>query len=374
MYRLNSQAFEILRAEVQNCSGEDDVSKIEQEIVLKPLERLLSQEGSPLSLDELRERVINTYPQFSEEALIAAAEANTPPGCLSLFIGGVVMLLLIGATSLGGLWLLIAYLPSLLSGLTTSVSSESTTLSVDEHYNQATALLKQAEYAIEKGTTGADLALGEEKLKSAQAHIEQLPTSYTVYSYSSSRRRRSRRVARQYSSQTVYDDQYADIRSKAEELETQLTERKQSQSRSESFIKAAKEFAFKAAIASQNPPHPSNTWKQIESQWQEAIAQLQNIEVEEIGYPEAQKLLATYQTNLKIVQTRLQAQNEAQATLTQVNAQIQKLIDSPPPTVEQLQVEIKKIINQLKTVKPGTTAYPEAQHLLRSANNKLKQL
>ncbi|KYC43274.1 hypothetical protein WA1_14375 [Scytonema hofmannii PCC 7110] len=64
MYRLNSQAFEILRAEVQNCSGKDDVSKIEQEIVLKPLERLLSQEGSPLSLDELREKVITHIPHF----------------------------------------------------------------------------------------------------------------------------------------------------------------------------------------------------------------------------------------------------------------------------------------------------------------------
>ncbi|KYC43276.1 hypothetical protein WA1_14385 [Scytonema hofmannii PCC 7110] len=322
--------------------------------------------------------VINTYPQFSEEALIAAAEANTPLGCgcscLNLLIGGVVMLLLIAATGMGGFWLLTAYLPSLLLGSTTSVSSESTTLSTDEHYNQATALLEQAEYAIKKGNTGVDLALGEEKLKSAQRHIEQLPTSYTVYSYSSSKRRRSRRVAGQYSSQTVYDDQYADIRSKAEQLETQLTEKKQSQSRSVTFIKAAKKFAFSAATASQHPPHPSDTWKQIERQWLEAIAQLQKIEVEEIGYSEAQKLLTTYKTNLKIVRNRLQVQNEAQATLTQVNAQIQKLINSPPSTVEQLQVEIKKIINQLKTVKPGTTSYADVQQLLSSANNKLKQI
>ena len=106
--------------------------------------------------------------------------------------------------------------------------------------------------------------------------------------------------------------------------------------------------------------------------WGQAIERLQNIKVTEPNYLDAQKLLATYQTNIGIVQTRRQAESESQEILKQANRQIQNLIASPPSQPNQLKGEIQGIINQLRTVKPGTTAYAEAQQLLLSAEKRLK--
>ncbi len=73
------------------------------------------------------------------------------------------------------------------------------------------------------------------------------------------------------------------------------------------------------------------------------------------------------------------ANNESHQTLDSAQRQIQSLQASTPTnpqigdrnrTISQLQ----EIINQLKKVQPGTTAYLEAQQLLLSANNKLSQL
>ncbi|WP_414577477.1 hypothetical protein [Anabaena sp. CCY 9402-a] len=106
--------------------------------------------------------------------------------------------------------------------------------------------------------------------------------------------------------------------------------------------------------------------------WSTAIEQLQTIRVEEPGYLEAQKLLATYQTNLGIIETRLQAEIESQSSLKQANNEIQRLIAAPPSDQQQFQSQIQGIINQLSTVKSGTTAYAEAQTLISQAKKRLQ--
>ena len=138
------------------------------------------------------------------------------------------------------------------------------------------------------------------------------------------------------------------------------------------LIEAAKLFALQAAQASQNPPHTADEWGQIETLWLQAIDRLQKIQVGETNYLEAQKLLATYQTNVGIAQTRRKAESESQEILKQANQQIQRLIAYPPSNPQQLKGEIQGIINQLNTVKPGTTTYAEAKQLLLSAQNRLK--
>ncbi|MEA5617844.1 hypothetical protein VB711_08330 [Cronbergia sp. UHCC 0137] len=144
--------------------------------------------------------------------------------------------------------------------------------------------------------------------------------------------------------------------------------------RSGTLIEAAKQYALAAAKASQNPPHSVGEWEQIGSLWQRAIAQLDNINVSEPSYVEAQKLLAQYHTNLGMIKNRRQLENDSREILTQANRQIQSLITSPPTDNIQMKREIQGIINQLSNVKPGTTAYAEAQQLVKSAKNKLQQL
>lgn len=60
------------------------------------------------------------------------------------------------------------------------------------------------------------------------------------------------------------------------------------------------------------------------------------------------------------------------AIFAQANQGIQNLIASPPSNLQQYKSEIQGIINQLRTVKSGTTAYTRSQQLLMSAQNKLK--
>ncbi|WP_427161028.1 hypothetical protein ACQFX9_05300 [Aliinostoc sp. HNIBRCY26] len=143
--------------------------------------------------------------------------------------------------------------------------------------------------------------------------------------------------------------------------------------RSSKLIDGAKQFALAAAKLAQKPPHTETKWKQIAKLWSTAIEQLQTVQVEDPGYLEAQKLLATYQTNLGIVETRLQAEIDSQLSLKEANENIQRLIATPASEQQQLRSQIQGIINQLNTVQPGTTAYAEAQTLISQAKNRLQQ-
>ncbi|MDJ0694652.1 hypothetical protein [Mastigocoleus sp. MO_188.B34] len=139
------------------------------------------------------------------------------------------------------------------------------------------------------------------------------------------------------------------------------------------YIKAAKGFAIAAAKASQNPPHRAETWGEIAKLWQKAIEKLEKIQVREPSYSEAQNLLATYQTNLGTIKTRQKLEIEAQQKLQQAHRQIQNLIANPGSNPQQFKAQIQGVINQLKTISAGTTAYKEAEQLLKSAYDKLKQ-
>lgn len=387
MPRLNNRAYQILHQEIQKCAGDDLFNQIEQNLVLEDLAKLRSQSGSPATFTELRELVSDTYPQFSEKILSAAAKANTSLGiwgqirlAVTVVLG--VSVVLVGTCGALGFAVILLFsensesVASNASGLTDFAS-----MSSEEHFQEATVLVKQVEQSINNLTTPADLALCEKKLDAAKKHVDELPISSTVsspvtYSYRSSRSRR--RVRRVYEQQTIYNEEYASIRSNVEQLQAQMPELKAQSTRTGAFITAAKQFAFAAAKAGQNPPHSAARWQQIESLWLQAINRLEEIPAGNPGYAEAQKLLATYQTNLGIVQTRQQTEQESVEFLEQANSQIENLLASIPDDAASLDrnstiSQIQGIINELENVKNGTTAYPRAQELLRSAKNKLKQ-
>lgn len=144
--------------------------------------------------------------------------------------------------------------------------------------------------------------------------------------------------------------------------------------RSTTYIAAAKQYALAAAKASQNPPHTVQKWEQIGDLWEKSIRQLENIQVSEPSYVEAQKLIAQYQTNLGTIKNRRQAESDAKETLNEANRAIQRLIASQSSNKNEIKAEIIRIMNQLSNVKSGTTSYNEAQRLLKLADNKLKQI
>jgi hypothetical protein len=361
---------------VKKCAGNDALSQMEQRIVLEELEKLRSQPGSPASLEELRKIVIFTYANFSQKALLAAAKANRPLGIFGTIklagcavVGGT--LLLVGGT--GTLVLAI-----LLSPTAHQSAGQNASMSTEDRYQEAIASLEQAEELINQAKTAASLALGENKLSEAKTHIDYLPVSDTVSSRRYSYNRKGRRYVSGYDTQTIPNEQTANIRDRFEQIKSQLSQQQQILGRTNTLIQAAKQYAFAAAKTGQNPPHTAQRWQQGESLWYKAIAQLQNVRLEDVDYVEAQKLLVTYQMNLDTVQIRLKTERESHEAFNDAQQQINALLASIPKDSSQVDrnqivSQMQKIIHRLKMVKPGTSDYRETQQLLQSAQKKLKQ-
>lgn len=393
MGRLNNRAYQILRTEIQKCTKNDPLSKLEQKILLEELEKLRAEPGSPATMEELRKLIIPTYPKFSEKVLKAAAKANKPASILFKFLAGLVVGIS-GLVMLGGVGLIVlvnllsstkpesaTQNPTTPSELTPTTPSEPTpTLNTEEHYQQAKELLDQAEPLINQAKVATDLALGEETLNQAKKHIDELPVSQTV---STTRRKKPRRYRQNYEQQTSNDERFVVIRSRFEQMQAQILAKKQNlaveNEKNNTLIQAAKQFSWQAARASQNPPHSAAKWQEIENLWQQAIRRLEEIPVGNPGYAEAQKLMATYQANVGSVQTRRQLEQESVQALEGAQNQIESLLAQTPTDANSVDrnrtiSKLQSIINQLEKVQKGTTTYQKAQELLLSAKNKLKQL
>lgn len=439
MYRLNNQAFKILRDEVEKCASYDEVSKIERQIVIKRLEKLRQEKGSPVNLDEMRDAVVDVYPQFREKVLKQAVRANKPPG----FFDKVKWIFILGTGVAGVLWVVNLPYPMIRLPIakTAPILLLPSFIAMDSNYRGAINSVEQADQFVNKATSQEDIERGAEKVKDAQNHLDNLPVwflgyypqaycgwfgctwRFTVDEFEAARRKVARMDAMVFQERNAFKSltqadkaflaaknlygEAANTQDKEQALtamqtaidsleqiprETLAGEKSQAKllpykrdfekfsahrgggDQTGTLIEAAKVFALQAAQASQNPPHPTQKWEHIEQMWQQAINRLENIRVEEPNYLDAQKLLAQYQNNLGIIQIRQKAESESQEILRQANERIQSLIASPTSNRNHLKAEIQGIINQLKTVKPGTTAYAEAQQLLLSANNKLKQL
>jgi len=443
MNRLNQRAYNILCVEVHHCTGDSPVNQVEREIVLKRLKKLRSQPGSPASLAELRETVVDVLPQFSEKELNKAAIANQPPGLFSKIAWTGVIL----GSMAGLVWVVNLPYPMIRRPVarTAPILLLPSYIRMDHNYRQTIRNVEQADQLINNATSAADFSLGEDKVKLAQNHLDQLPVwflgyepklycslfscswKFTLDEFESARTNVARMEAK------VFQEKNAQI--ELEKAESALDQAKQQyqqagtptenrnaiaswqtaldqieqipsatlagktaktkflayqrdfqevvgfaadNQRTGSLIGAAQEFAFAAAKAAQNPPHTATEWQQIAKLWQQAIARLEKVPLEDQGYLEAQKLLVTYQTNLGIIQTRYLAETESIQALEEAQRQIKRLLANTPSdaainqnlTISQLQ----GIINQLNKVQPGTTSYSKAQELLISAQNKLQQL
>lgn len=441
MSRLNNRAFEILQTELQKCTRNDPVSKVEQEIVLKRLQKLRSQQGLPASLEDLRDLIIDVIPQFSERALKAAAKANrsTSPANKITWVAGIMF------GTAGLIW--VANLPYPMIrwpvARTAPIILLPSYISMDYHYRQAVALVEQADQLVNKATSPTDFDLGAQKVKEAQKHLNALPVwflgywpqytlwfgwQFTLDEFKSARASVARmevKVIQEKNAQNLLTQgemtlnkakqQYQQASTSANKekaiaswqaaldqieqippetlagraAQTKLTADKRDfqqvagleagRARSSTLTEAAKQFALKAAIAGQHPPHTEAQWQHIRDLWLDAINRLNQVPVQDAGYIEAQKLLATYESNIGIVQIRQQAEKESQATLEQAQRQIETLLALTPTNAASLDrnrtiSQLQGIINQLEKVQSGTTAYLKAQELLLSAQNKLKQL
>ncbi|MCX7592177.1 MAG: hypothetical protein N2235_00155 [Fischerella sp.] len=177
MYRLNTRAFEILRAEVQKCSSDDKIGKTERQIVTKRLEKLRREKGHPVNVDELRDTVVDIFPRFSEKAIEQAARANQPPGifskikCVAIIVTNVTGIVLVVNLPYPMIRLSVAYpLPKQHQSCCYPVL-----FSMDRNYQGAINYVEQADRLVNEATSQADIELGAEKVKQAHKHLDNLP-------------------------------------------------------------------------------------------------------------------------------------------------------------------------------------------------------
>jgi hypothetical protein len=144
--------------------------------------------------------------------------------------------------------------------------------------------------------------------------------------------------------------------------------------RSSTLIDAAKQFAWTASTEAQSPPHSSETWQRIIGLWQQAIDRLEQIDLEDAGYGEAQAMLAEYTNKLGVVQGKLAVEKDAVAAWEIAQSRNTALWDrSSEMSSGAYAREVQAILNELKKIEAGTTPYGEAQTLLRSLEAELQK-
>nr|MDZ8062115.1 hypothetical protein [Nostoc sp. EkiNYC01] len=240
-------------------------------------------------------------------------------------------------------------------------------INVDHHYRQALVTVEQAEQLIEKATSAADLALGEQKLQEAQKHLNELPSwfvsdlseyrywwydrQFSIYGFNASRRLVGQLEAK------VFQEKNA---------QTLLTDNMQG------LLNAKQQYQQAATVTDR---------KTAIAAWQTALNQLEQIPGQTLAGKSAQNQLDAYKREFEEV-VGLAAGNERISALItaarQFSWQAAKAGQNPPHAVsEWRQIEHlwEEAIERLKEVPTKDVAgYTEAQQLLAIYESNLGQV
>ncbi len=133
-------------------------------------------------------------------------------------------------------------------------------------------------------------------------------------------------------------------------------------------IVQAQRQAYAATLIAQEAPHPLAVWEEIRGQWQEAIAQLDEVPLDTTVANLASIKRTEYQTNLSTIDQRISQEQDAQTKIIAARqaAQIAEDRESTAESAENWQlvyVTWQVVINRLDGIPKDTMAYAEAQHL-----------
>lgn len=174
MQRLNDRAFNLLQTEIRSYKNSHAVGQVQIELVLRRLNKLHNQTGTPLNYDELKDAIVDLIPQFDDRILRKAAQLNRPPSAIWTWIKlGLVTI----AISTGGIWLVNRPIPWIRYPVMQAAPFLLTPsyMAMDHDYRSAVALVEQADQLVNEATAFEDLVVGTQKVKAAQRHLDQLP-------------------------------------------------------------------------------------------------------------------------------------------------------------------------------------------------------
>jgi len=342
-------AFKFLRKKHHNASGSDPSSQPQPGIVSPPTGGL---QPKPKTLAELEQEI--------EAQFIATRPHKQSPRTNSK--GGLLGKIKWAAIAIGipAVVVWVANLPYPMIrrpvAQTAPILLLPSYMSMDNHYRQARADVEQAEQLVNNATSPADLDLGEQKVKSAQKHLDALPVSFlndwSEYRYWWYEWRFSL-------------SQFQSDRTKVGELQAKVFQGKNAQTllfQGEQALNTAKQQYQQAS---------TSTDKRIAiASWQAAIDRLEEIPSETLAGKTAQKKLDAYKRDFKEI-VGLAAGNERISTLIEAaqrfSWQAAKSGQNPPHTVaewEQVENLWQEAIDRLKQVPSEDLAgYAEAQKL-----------
>lgn len=130
----------------------------------------------------------------------------------------------------------------------------------------------------------------------------------------------------------------------------------------------ALQTAARAAHKSENPPHPTARWVEIQGLWREAIARLEELPTNSNLQPLAQQKIKEYKQNLAASNQRLVKERNSQQRLQEAKdaALIAEARQGVAQSLENWQLVYATwqiAMKRLKQIPQGTTAYEQAQQL-----------
>lgn len=421
MTRLNKLAYNILIEEIQRCATTDAIGETERKIVYKRLERMRMEQGNPADYDELRDAVIDIYPQFNPKILKEAAKVNKPPSKFWVLFGVLQFCLLIFG-GLGGLvWLVNLPYPMIRKPVAEKAPMLllPSYMSMDNSYRGAIRDLEQAEQLLRNTTSTKDIQLGADKAKSAQRHLDNLPVwflgyyphfycgwfqcqwKFTFDEFEDARRRVAKLEAIAFQGKNALEPlaeaektlttakqkykQAKTIPEKEEaiaawqtaiflfdEIPAQTLAGSNAQIKVKAYkhefvnaqigtyIAAAQEFDAQAErIKSKQPQTAASLWEQ-------AATRLNQVPKENTRYLEAQRLIASYQVKRENSVTQKSSTTYIEAA-KQLAFQAAKFSQNPPHSAEkwqQIENLWQRSIDQLEKIKAEEAGYIEAQKYL----------
>ncbi|QZZ22705.1 hypothetical protein J5X98_10280 [Leptothermofonsia sichuanensis E412] len=344
MFRLNRQAFERLKAEVLKYSKDDFAVQVQREIALKRWEKLLTQEGTPLTFEELCDTVDDLFPDFSKKVLKSAARANRPPSpTWNLIRGGTIALV----STVGAVWFLNLPFPMIRYPVarTIPVVLLPSYISMDHHYRQAITLTEQADQLINRATSPGDLDLGATKLKAAQKSLDALPVWFLGY------------YPRFYCSwfRCAWGftlDEFQSARQRVGQMKARLFQEYSAQTQ----LQQAEQAVVNARQQYQEAAGDATNRHWAIAQWRQAIDQMQQIPPETLAGRMVQPKLAAYERDIQTA-----------SSLAAGAARTGMLIAAAQEFARTAQQAEKEAI-------PGVAGWEEIQSLWRKAIERLQQV
>ncbi|MBZ8181050.1 coiled-coil domain-containing protein [Oscillatoria salina] len=367
MARLNNKAWQFLCAEVERCAANNPATgDVSRDLVLKRLEKMRVGKGALATEAEIREVVIDLFPNFSEKAIKSAAKANK--GFSPLMI---IPSLGLGLVGLAGLiWLVNLPYPMIRRPVakTAPILLLPSYMSMDHNYREAIANVEQADQLVNKATSLADFQLGAEKVKQSQEHLNALPVWFLGYE--------PKAYCTFFGCSWKFTvDEFQQARAKIGRMEAQIFQETNAMTQLEEG-----ETSLNQAKSQYEQAKNTQEQKSAIAAWQSALDTLEQLPSTTLAAKNAQSKLNAYQRDFQAVTGEVSASQRSDTIIAAAKqyaiAAAQASQNPPHPVAKWKQIEDlwKQAIQQLSQIRLEDSSYLEAQTLLASYQVNLNQI